>query len=73
MQIRCRRIETRLDPQWAADLQALGQVFPLDDFVGATGNGGQRLLKLAHVFSFSSGEKWAAADNVTVPSTLIVC
>jgi hypothetical protein len=51
VQIRRRRIEAGLDAQRPAAFQPLDQVFPLDDFVGATRNRGQRLLKLAHAFS----------------------
>jgi hypothetical protein len=50
VQVRRGRIETGLDPQRTAAFQALGQLLPLDDLVGATRNGGQRQLKLAHAF-----------------------
>jgi hypothetical protein len=50
VQVWCSRIKTSLDPQWPPALEALGKIFTLDDFVGATRNRGQRPLKLAYAF-----------------------
>jgi hypothetical protein len=50
VQIRRSRVEARLDAKGTPKLESLDQFFLFDDLVGASRNGGKRLVKLVHAF-----------------------